>query len=158
KGEEVSEVLVVGRGAGEVRERLYDIAFLAALAAPFFPREATEHELQQLERRADEAARAGRHQEAEQVRAFVTAWRDTQPAEVLDGLIWLSRRAVFPQVRVPLPALAGGQDLDSPFTVLVQELRALAQSSALVQLHEAEPAALEWLKKDVTTGLLFDDK
>lgn len=133
-GETVNEVLVVGRGLGEVRKRVNEIAFLAGLA---IRRQAERidrvyHEAQGLRSR-------GLADEADRYERFAWELERTHPAQLLDGLIWLSRRAIDPDHQVHLPGPAAEDSQGDPFRLLVDELRRLDRESALVYLHNVSP-------------------
>jgi hypothetical protein len=156
QGEQVNEVLVIGRGCGEMRRRLQDVAFLAALASPRPSRELEEHERKQLEREAENAEADGEVETAARLRRCIEAFCRFEPAEVLDGLIWLSRSVVDPNTGFPLAATGGKDYLEDPFLLLVQELRKLARTSALLQLHTVSPAQVQRFRPSLRPGLFFD--
>lgn len=168
QGEQVDEVLVVGRGCGEVRRRVYDAAFLAAMAAPLFDLDVLNDRIRELEQAAGEAESQGDDRAAGQCRQrvrWLAGLRKHPPAEVLDGLIRLSRHAVDPYTNVPVKGLGRApddgpaegasssiSDVDDMFVLLVQELRGLAQASSLVEVHEVTPEEVKLFRPRPSYG------
>lgn len=157
-GEMTSQVLVVGRGCGEARRRVYDLAFLAALSVPRPDQEVPVAELERLEAEARRLEGEGDSERSKLLDRLVKLLQDHEPAEVLDGLVWLSRSAVSPETGVPLPVEGKLKLIDDAFTLLVQELKRLAASSALVKLHQLDEAQLKpYHLPEGDARLVFED-
>jgi hypothetical protein len=156
KGSQVQEILVVGRGCGLVRRRLYDAAFLAALAAPLYDQEKREQYIRAL---TEAAAKAKDPAEADNLREQARAWATHFPADVLDGFIRLSRFAVAPSGGIPVANVAGmATDLNDPFVLLEEELRLLDRTSANLELHEVSWEQTEEFRARLVIHGLFYDK
>jgi hypothetical protein len=156
QGEQVNQVLVVGRGVGEARRRLYDAAFLAALASPRPGRELEAHEITRLEEVVEQAEKEGEVDKTAMLKRCIEVLRGSEPAEVLDGLIYLSRHAVNPYTGNLLPVSDSRDYMQDPFTLLVQELRQLAQTSSLVQLHTLGPDQVQAVRPTLEAKVFHD--
>jgi hypothetical protein len=156
QGEKVVEVLVVGRGVGEMRRRLYDAAFLAALAVPRYSGMVPQEELDRLQEEARRMEERGDTEKAHQIERYRRILQDFEPAEVLDGLIWLSRNAVNPATGVLLAGAGAYTDMDDPFDEMVREIRRLAETSGLVHLHTLTPKNAQEFHPSLQEGVFFD--